>query len=469
VVWEGAEEPKPVDVIPYETDYVFGSGDVVRISIFELLQDGRDYTQDFVITETGKVSIPDVGLVEAAGLSESQLENEIQKILKPGILKEPSVAVTLLKSEKRMFSILGDGVPRPGRYNIPRYDFRLTDALATAGGIEQFNVSYVYVCRSISESQSFRASRDGEAEDSSETGGYERSKDSDKSILEIISPSVQVESKNLVITAAEMATQGELTEAAKPEGFKANSVPVESPPEFTESEKSLEKNRSSQKVAGEDSQIKWIFEDGKWVPRRAGERKETAGQEPASKGFESVPQLPEEFDWSETGEEENLLTRVIQIPADKLLGGNPRYNVMIRPGDSIHVPVDIIGEFYITGNVNNAGVVNLTGRPMTLKMAIASAGGLGPLAWPKKCEVIRRIGKNKEEIVLVDLDKIASGQQPDFFIKTNDLINVGTHPTSRWRAVLRNAFRATYGFGFIYDRNFADRHYGTTKPWTDWF
>ncbi len=55
---------------------------------------------------------------------------------------------------------------------------------------------------------------------------------------------------------------------------------------------------------------------------------------------------------------------------------------------------------------------------------------------------------------MVDLDKIAQGLQPDFFIKPNDLINVGTHPTSIFRAVLRNAFRASYGFGFIYDRNF---------------
>jgi protein involved in polysaccharide export with SLBB domain len=133
------------------------------------------------------------------------------------------------------------------------------------------------------------------------------------------------------------------------------------------------------------------------------------------------------------------------------------------------VPVDIIGEFCIMGNVNAQGFVDLTGRPMTLKMAIAAAGGLGPLAWPKHCEVIRRIGKDREEIVMVDLDKIARAEQPDFFIKPNDLINVGTHSTSRWRAVLRNAFRATYGFGFVYDRNFADRDFGTRRPIPDWF
>jgi hypothetical protein len=65
---------------------------------------------------------------------------------------------------------------------------------------------------------------------------------------------------------------------------------------------------------------------------------------------------------------------------------------------------------------------------------------------------------------MVDLEKITTGEQPDFFIKPNDLINVGTHPTSYFRYVMRNAFRATYGFGFIYDRNFADRDFGTSRP-----
>ena len=122
-----------------------------------------------------------------------------------------------------------------------------------------------------------------------------------------------------------------------------------------------------------------------------------------------------------------------QVPTAQVLAGE---TVVIKPGDTIYVPVDMIGEFCIMGNVNRAGFIGLTGRPMTLKMAIAAAGGLGPLAYPKYCEVVRRLGGDREEIVMVDLDKIASGEQPDFYIKPNDLINVGTHPTSRWRAAL---------------------------------
>jgi polysaccharide export outer membrane protein len=174
--------------------------------------------------------------------------------------------------------------------------------------------------------------------------------------------------------------------------------------------------------------------------------------------------LPPVSQWDQGG-----AGRLLRIPTDKLLAGDSRYNLAIKPGDTIYVPVDIIGEFLIMGNVNRTGAIPLTGRPFTLKMAIAAAGGLGPLASPKNVEVIRRIGRDKEEIVMVDLDRIASGEQPDFFIKPYDLINVGTEPLARWRAILRNAFRATYGFGFVYDRNFADVDYGQSLSLPHWF
>ncbi|MCK5617297.1 hypothetical protein KAR91_86330, partial [Candidatus Pacearchaeota archaeon] len=153
-------------------------------------------------------------------------------------------------------------------------------------------------------------------------------------------------------------------------------------------------------------------------------------------------------------------TRLIKVPVDKLISGDPRYNILVKPGDAISVPLDSMGEFYVSGNLNASGPISLHGRAMTLKMAVAAAGGLGQLAHPQKVEITRRIDDNREVTVLVDLNKIAKGLQPDFFIKHNDLINVGTHGTSRWLAVLRNSFRASYGFGFVYDRNLASRDFG---------
>jgi len=466
--WERGEEPSPADVVAYKTDYIFGPGDIVSVSIFELFNEGTMYASQYVITETGKLSILDIGVIEAAGLTESQLEDEIKQILSPNVLKEPSVNVTLLQSQSRVFSILGGGVPKPGRYVIPRHDYRLADALATAGGIGQFNISYVYVSRPITGEEALAEPEAARPEEAPAIEGWKPApaKEPREELLEVISPVAKrghTKGSEFVVASAEMVTDEELAEAASPEQLWP--VARDSGPATRST------SDESQVTNDEKGRIEWIFQDGRWMPVQIGLPK--PAEEPgAGVGLPRAPELarkePTALGWDQIGPG-GAQRRVIRIPADKLLSGDPRYNIVIQPSDNIHVPIDIIGEFCIMGNVNNQGFVNITGRPMTLKMAIAAAGGIGPLAWPKRCEVVRRIAKKREEIVMVDLDKIAMGEQPDFFIKPNDLINVGTHPTARWRAVLRNAFRATYGFGFIYDRNFADRDYGTSRPIPNWF
>jgi protein involved in polysaccharide export with SLBB domain len=433
------------------------------------------FTDNYIVTETGKISISELGVIEAAGLSETQLEEEIKRFLAPSILKTPSVSVILLNSEQRMFSIQGNGVPLPNRYPIPRYDFRLLDALTVAGGVDQFNISYIYVTRRLTGKEALNESI--ELEDAGPAESTEELSIPEGKMLEIIKPCAKLRTRNrFIITTSEMVTEKELTEAALPEGFKPLTVKKQGQidTQFKGQAPVLSGEPAGREVieepidTDESSRIEWVFEDGKWVPVRVGPQEPPAIEEPEKSKALPEKEAAEDLTWGEI-ETGGIQTRVIRIPTDKLFGGDSRYNVIIKPGDNIHVPVDIIGEFYMMGNLNNQGAIILTGRPMTLKMAIASAGGLGPLAWPKRCEVTRRIGKYKEETVMIDLDKIASGEQPDFYIKANDLINVGTHPTSGWRAVLRNAFRASYGFGFVYDRNFADRDFGTSRPIPNWF
>ena len=95
----------------------------------------------------------------------------------------------------------------------------------------------------------------------------------------------------------------------------------------------------------------------------------------------------------------------------------------------------------------------ITGRKVTLKQAIAAARGLDQVAVPRRCDLIRRVGPNREVTIQIDLQKIFDGEQPDIFLKPNDLINVGTDAIAPFLAVTRNAYRASYGFGFVYDRN----------------
>ncbi|MEM6315332.1 MAG: hypothetical protein AAF743_14670, partial [Planctomycetota bacterium] len=55
----------------------------------------------------------------------------------------------------------------------------------------------------------------------------------------------------------------------------------------------------------------------------------------------------------------------------------------------------------------------------------------------------------------IDLAKIFAGQEPDIYLMPNDEIRVGTNALAPFIAAARNAFRITYGFGFLYDRNYA--------------
>jgi len=152
--------------------------------------------------------------------------------------------------------------------------------------------------------------------------------------------------------------------------------------------------------------------------------------------------------------------KVIKVNLRELRGGDMRQNIVVRPGDDIQVPLNVLGLFYMRGEVARPGPYNLTGEKMTLKRAIATAGPMMPTAWPSRCEVTRFVGENREVTYRVNLEKLFAGAAPDVLLKPGDLISVGTHPVARWVAVVRDSFRNTYGFGFVYDRNFADKDFG---------
>jgi len=558
LAWETAEEPRREDIVSETGDYVLQPGDIVQVSIFELLQEGAAVVNNYTVTESGKLSIPEVGPIQAAGLTEPQLEEAIRRALSPNILRNPSVTVMLYNSQQRAFSILGNAVPAPGRYFIPRYDYRLTEALATAQVAMQYNVSHIYVTRREGpgdkrpsekprpgpELETLQpGSSAGQPLPSAPAGSVTSRREiaepsepalkfeNEREMLDLISPQARgwPQSDKVIGRPTEtFQANNDMTASVLPGGFRVlvpipsqgtpRTAPegiVQSPVEFgpsysasagspvvdAKSAPRMEwiydgtqwkqvpaksgsvpvppstaqvpsQARSSVPLSAQNPpQMEWVLRNGVWVQVPRGQTQSVSSQakpsgvQPPAVVAPGLPTTPPiDLDW-EAGPQ----TRSIRIPVDKLLAGDPRYNIVIKPGDTIHVPVDLIGEFFIMGNVNRTGVINLTGRPMTLMMAIAAAGGLGPLAMPRRVEVTRRIGTKQQEIVMVDLDRIARGEQPDFFIKPNDLINVGTDATARWRAVLRNAFRATYGFGFVYDRNFADADYGKGFQLPSWF
>ncbi|MHC4986450.1 MAG: polysaccharide biosynthesis/export family protein [Planctomycetota bacterium] len=210
----------------------------------------------------------------------------------------------------------------------------------------------------------------------------------------------------------------------------------------------------------------WVFRSGRWV--RSGEadapfvsldETQDGSGDPAADDAGSGDVSPDDqsddpFGWNRAARAD--MARIIAINLQRLHDGDPRMNIIIRANDIIRIPNLEVGEFYTYGRVNRPGVYSMTGRRLTVKMALAAAGNLDDLAWPSNSVLIRRIGENQEQVVPINIEKIFRNEESDIFLKPNDVIAVGTHPAAPFMAVVRNAFRFTYGFGFIYDRNFAD-------------
>jgi hypothetical protein len=157
-----------------------------------------------------------------------------------------------------------------------------------------------------------------------------------------------------------------------------------------------------------------------------------------------------------------VLERIIEIPWTQLREGDSSYNIVIRPDDRIYIKAPPLGNMYVRGEVARPGVYTYpnTGHKITLTQFIISAGDLGPIAVPEKVSLTRRIGDNVQATVTLNYAAILQQTEPDIFIKPNDIISIGTSWGATPMAIIRNGFRATYGFGFLLDRNFGNDVFG---------
>jgi protein involved in polysaccharide export with SLBB domain len=173
----------------------------------------------------------------------------------------------------------------------------------------------------------------------------------------------------------------------------------------------------------------------------------------------AVDDAPAKFDgFKDPGPEQSV--RIIRIPYQGLRAGDLKYNIPIHPKDVIFVADPQTGFYYVGGHAARPGAYTLTGQKMTLKDVIISAGMLDALAIPQRTEIIRHINPDHEVFVRVDLAKIFEGEEPDVYIKPNDKIMVGTNAIAPFLAAIRGGFRISYGFGFLFDRNYAYNNNG---------
>ena len=133
----------PILQAPTDHTYRLGAGDQLRVITF-----GEEkLTDDFRVNDSGTISLPLVGSLQATGLTTSELETSLRTALaKAKLLNDPSVAIEVIAY--RPIFILGE-VSHPGQFPY-QPGMTVVTAVAVAGGFTYRAVDdYVAVVRSL--------------------------------------------------------------------------------------------------------------------------------------------------------------------------------------------------------------------------------------------------------------------------------------------------------------------------------
>jgi len=448
----GAVYPTPEDLTPTFQEYPITAGDTLGIEINELRQRQVPFQAQVQVTPGGYVNLPVVGRVDAAQRTVPEFEDALRNALQErGVLVNPEVTVNPLFLQKATYSIFGIGVSaaenaplRAGTFPIRRPDLRVLEAINQVGGLNEF-VTEVYVFRS--EAPSVKAGY--EPVEPNHENNHERTRPNhDSQESEENQPGSTLRSPEGGLHPAERRRTGE--RSAKQDLIDAVTKTEPPPPTDEPDEDEIPE------LLEPDPADPYIYVNKEFVPNPAykGPRRETTTAPGEAPPADTVAPA---VNWARLAGDTSY--RVIVVPADLLRAGDTEVNIIVRAGDVIRIVSGEIGVYYVMGQVNRVGPFAFNAEAITVKAAIAAAGGLSGLAWPDRCTVYRKLGQ-REQMIQVNLDRIFAGQDPDFMIKRGDIINVGTHPFAPFLQRIRSWTLPTpvnnVGYSFTYARNFAD-------------
>lgn len=459
--------PTSEDLTPAELKYRLAPGDEVRVEVYELISLGETEVLERVVDQTGNIRIKEIGDVAAAGLTIEELQKEVEsKVAR--LVQNPVVGVSLLRGQGFQFSISGS-VQTVGVFGLNRPDFRLSEAIALAGGTLP-TTQRVTVIRSAPLADTlnpvYPEPQAGRGPSPSQNGGANTPKPVD--INELIDQ-LDGGAKPSTPPAAPAP------EAAAPEAAPPAAAPAPAPGMLRDTRTVLAQNEPPAIDIDEVSAPKVqdaIAPDANAAAARAVDAAGGNGVTPATGWvFDTTtgrwarggaPGAGEQAGKPARAAESMYTTRIIEVDYQALVKGDPNLNVIIRPGDQIYVEPPETGFIYIDGEINRIGVYELqnsNGR-LTLSRFVSAAGGLAPTAIPNRVDLVRVIGKDREATIRVDLGAIRNRSEPDIYMRPDDHVIIGTNLIATPLAVIRNGFRMTYGFGFLLDRNFGNDVFG---------
>ncbi len=148
----GAQEiDTKLDNLVLSRDYKIGKGDIISVSISNLVEQNLETVRQNTVSESGNINLPLIGSpVKAEGLTEAELQHAVSDAYRnANILSNAQVSVQVLEARARSFNILG-AVNTPSQYIILKSDFRVLDALVLAHDTLP-SVDELYVIRQVKE------------------------------------------------------------------------------------------------------------------------------------------------------------------------------------------------------------------------------------------------------------------------------------------------------------------------------
>jgi polysaccharide export outer membrane protein len=144
---DAASKSNTPSVLPSDSEYKIGPQDVVRIDVWK----EPDISRTIPVRPDGKISLPLLNDIQAAGLTALELGNSIRNGLTK-YLTSPQVTVTVSEINSRRVYITGE-VTRAGALPLLP-NMTVLQALSSAGGFTQFaKLKAIYVLRNESGKQ----------------------------------------------------------------------------------------------------------------------------------------------------------------------------------------------------------------------------------------------------------------------------------------------------------------------------
>lgn len=133
---------QPTNLATADPNYLIGAEDVLTIDVWK----EPEISRTVPVRPDGKISLPLLSDVQAAGLSPTQLTSQIEEQLRK-VLVNPQVTVIVTQINSKRIYLLGE-VTRGGAYPLLP-NMTVLQALSSAGPFTQFaNLKKIYVMRS---------------------------------------------------------------------------------------------------------------------------------------------------------------------------------------------------------------------------------------------------------------------------------------------------------------------------------